>query len=89
MHDDLVWPNRTTDRPPVDGQTGAATLHKCRYRYRTDLPLRRDAGRRRAVMAAGALRIHETVETRLCSSFRRTDTISGCTERYLLDRADR
>jgi hypothetical protein len=28
-------------------------------------------------MAAGALRIHETVETRLCSSFRRTGTISS------------
>jgi len=43
MHDDSVWPNNR----PIGRWANAQQRCKRRYRYRTDLPLRRDAGRRR------------------------------------------
>jgi len=42
-HDDSVWPNNRA----IGRWANAQQRCKRRYRYRTDLPLRRDAGRRR------------------------------------------
>lgn len=71
---------RTTDRPttgrPVGGQTHSNVANVVIV---IGLIFRCGATRctrhRRRRYGCGSLRIHETVETRLCSSFRRTDAI--------------